>query len=88
MIGRFAPAYLDDDSGRPGWVSIVVGSAPTERLAPLARAWLFHGRLLVMAVIRQAVEDAPIAPEGDLADTDEDVLYRYYCGDGRRDSSG
>ncbi len=41
-----------------------------------------------MAVIRQAVEDAPIAPEGDLADTDEDVLYRYYCGDGRRDSSG
>ncbi len=69
-------------------MSIVVGSAPTERLAPLARAWLFHGRRLVMAVIRQAVEDAPIAPEGDLADTDEDVLYRYYCGDGRRDSSG
>lgn len=86
-IGPIAAVYLDD-AGRPAWVSILVdpggpgpgsGSGSVERLAPLARAWLYPGHRLVMTVIRRAVEAAPIAPPAHLGTDAEDLLVRYYA---------
>ncbi|MBW0089429.1 hypothetical protein I4I73_10590 [Pseudonocardia sp. KRD-184] len=77
-IGPVAAVYVDDVD-RPAWVSIVVEADGTERLAPLARSWLYPGHRLVLAVIRRAVEGAPVAPSGHLAAEEEDVLFRYYA---------
>jgi hypothetical protein len=67
-IGPVAAVYVDE-TDRPAWVSILVDSSEVERLAPLARSWLYPGRRLVVAVIRRAVEGAPVAPTGDPCPT-------------------
>lgn len=77
-IGPIAAVYVDE-ADRPAWVSIVVDSSEDERLAPLARSWLYPGHRLVMAVMRRAVEGAPVAPHGHLGGEEEDLLFRYYA---------
>lgn len=77
-IGPIAAVYVDE-ARRPAWVSVLVDPSPSERLAPLARSWLHPGNRLVMAVIRRAVEGAPIAPLGHLGAEEEDLLFRYYA---------
>jgi hypothetical protein len=77
-IGPIAAVYVDE-TDRPAWVSIRVDSFAGERFAPLARSWLYPGRRLVLAVIRRAVEEAPVAPAGHLGAEEEDLLFRYYA---------
>lgn len=78
-IGPIAAVYVDE-ADRPAWVSILVDpSSEVERLAPLARSWLYPGYRLVMAVMRRAVEEAPVAPSGHLGAEQEDLLFRYYA---------
>ncbi|GAA3231012.1 hypothetical protein GCM10017691_24540 [Pseudonocardia petroleophila] len=77
-IGPIAAVYVDE-TDRPAWVSILVDPADGERLVPLARSWLYPDRRLVVAVIRRAVEEAPVAPSGHLGAEEEDLLFRYYA---------
>ncbi|MBW0115808.1 hypothetical protein [Pseudonocardia abyssalis] len=77
-IGPITAVYVDE-ADRPAWVSILVDSFPSGRLAPLARSWLHPGHRLVMAVMRRAVEGAPVAPSGHLGTEEEDLLFRYYA---------
>lgn len=77
-IGPIAAVYVDE-ADHPAWISIFVDSSGVERLAPLARSWLYPGHRLVMAVMRRAVEGAPIAPLGHLGAEEEDLLFRYYA---------
>jgi hypothetical protein len=77
-IGPVAAVYVDD-ADRPAWVSLLVDSSDVERVAPLARSWLYPGHRLVMAVNRRAVEEAPTAPAGHLGADEEDLLFRYYA---------
>lgn len=77
-IGPVAAVYVDEEH-RPAWVSILVDPFAGERFAPLVRSWLYPDRRLVVAVIRRAVEEAPVAPAGHLGTAEEDLLLRYYA---------
>lgn len=78
-IGRAAQIYLDDQTGRPEWVTVQTGLFGTkETFVPLTRADLDDNGLTV-AFTKDAVKDAPnIDPDGHLSQDDERNLYQHY----------
>ncbi|HYT09777.1 MAG TPA: PRC and DUF2382 domain-containing protein [Mycobacteriales bacterium] len=78
-IGKVSQVYLDDQSGRPEWVTVRTGLLGTrESFVPLAAARL-DGDDLVLDVSKDKVSDAPqIDEDGHLSPQDEAELYRYY----------
>lgn len=79
-IGRAGQVYLDDESGRPEWVTVHTGLFGTrESFIPLMDAEVRDDGLAV-PFNKGAVKDAPnVDPEdGHLSREDEAELYRHY----------
>jgi uncharacterized protein (TIGR02271 family) len=78
-IGRVAQVYLDDETGRPEWVTVRTGLFGTkESFVPLAAARLERGELVVDAT-KEKVNGAPrIDEDGYLSEQQEAEIYRYY----------
>ncbi|KRE43004.1 PRC and DUF2382 domain-containing protein [Knoellia sp. Soil729] len=79
-IGEAGRVYLDDETGRPEWVTVRTGLFGTnESFVPLSSAELSDNRLTVTHD-KATVKDAPnVDPEdGHLSPEEEDQLYRYY----------
>lgn len=78
-IGKVGQIYLDDETGRPEWVSVNTGLLGlNESLVPLRDATLTDDRLEV-AYSKDKVKDAPnVEADSHLDETEEDELYRYY----------
>ena len=78
-IGKVGQIYLDDETGRPEWVSVNTGLFGfNESLVPLRDATLTDDRLDV-AYSKDKVKDAPnVEADSHLDETEEDELYRYY----------
>jgi hypothetical protein len=78
-IGRVSQVYLDDDTGRPEWVTVRTGLFGTkESFVPLAAARLERGDLVVDAT-KEKVNGAPrIDEDGHLSEQQEAEIYRYY----------
>lgn len=86
-IGRAGQVYLDDQTQRPEWVTVLTGLFGTkETFVPLADAD-FTGGELVVPYDKNRVKGAPNvdADGGHLSPDDEAELYRYY---GLDDSAG
>jgi uncharacterized protein (TIGR02271 family) len=84
-IGTAAQVYVDDQTGRPEWVTVKTGLFGTkESFVPLA-ASRFDGTDLVVDASKQQVSDAPkVDDDGHLSEQDEAEIYRYYgISDGR-----
>jgi uncharacterized protein (TIGR02271 family) len=79
-IGKVGQVYLDEDTGRPEWVTISTGMfGARESFAPLSGSSV-RGDQLVLAVSRELVKDAPnIANDGQLDGAEATALYQHYA---------
>src|ERR1700744_4616458 len=80
-IGPVGQVFLNDDTGRPEWVTVSTGLfGSRESVAPLYGAQAGDGELR-LGVTRQMIKDAPsVGAEGRLDGTDLDALYQHYSG--------
>ncbi|WP_432557461.1 PRC-barrel domain-containing protein [Granulicoccus sp. GXG6511] len=78
-VGRVQQVYLDDDSGRPSWVTVNTGFFGTnESLIPLEGAQI-NDDVLQVPFDKAVIKDAPhFDPGHHLDERDEDSLYDYY----------
>ena len=79
-IGKAGEVYLDDQSGRPEWVTVNTGLFGTnETFVPLADADLVDDGLRV-PFAKDVVKDAPnVDPDnGHLSHDEERALYQHY----------
>ncbi|NYJ05275.1 DUF2382 domain-containing protein [Petropleomorpha daqingensis] len=78
-IGSASEVYLDDESGRPEWVTVRTGLFGTkESFVPIRDADLTDDGVRV-PVSKDRVKDAPkIDADGHLSPEEEQELYRYY----------
>jgi uncharacterized protein (TIGR02271 family) len=78
-IGKAGQVYLDDQTGRPEWVTVNTGLLGTnESFVPLTEA-TFTGDRLEVAYSEDMVKDAPsVDAESHLDESEEAELYRYY----------
>jgi uncharacterized protein (TIGR02271 family) len=78
-VGTAGQVYLDDQTGRPEWVTVRTGLFGTkESFVPLHEADLSGDRITV-PFDKARVKNAPrIDPDGDLSPAEEDELYTYY----------
>jgi uncharacterized protein (TIGR02271 family) len=78
-IGSAAEVYLDDETGRPEWVTVRTGLFGTkESFVPIANADLTDDGVRI-PVSKDRVKNAPkIDTDGHLSPEEEQELYRYY----------
>lgn len=79
-IGRAGQVYLDDETGRPEWVTVHTGLFGTnESFIPLSDAQLSDDRVTV-PYTKDQVKDAPnVDPDnGHLSQDEERNLYQHY----------
>jgi uncharacterized protein (TIGR02271 family) len=78
-IGSASEVYLDDESGRPEWVTVRTGMfGMKESFVPIQDADLTDDGVRVR-VPKDKVKDAPkIDADGHLSPQEEQELYRYY----------
>jgi sporulation protein YlmC with PRC-barrel domain len=78
-VGGIGQVYLDDESGRPSWVTVKTGLFGTqESFVPLARADL-AGVDVVVPYDKETIKGAPrVDTEGSLSPQEEKRLYSYY----------
>jgi uncharacterized protein (TIGR02271 family) len=78
-LGTVSEVYLDDETGRPEWVTVRTGMFGTkETFVPLAQADI-TGEDLRVPYDKETVKNAPhIDSEGHLSPAEETELYRYY----------
>lgn len=79
-IGGIGEVYLDDQTGKPMWVTVHTGFFGLRTsFVPLAGARFSDDDHLVVAHHKDVVKDAPnISEDGHLDRSQEDELYRYY----------
>ncbi|RBY92770.1 DUF2382 domain-containing protein [Blastococcus sp. TF02A-30] len=78
-IGSASEVYLDDETGRPEWVTVKTGMFGTkESFVPIRDADLTDDGLRV-PISKERVKDAPkIDTDGHLSPQEEQELYHYY----------
>lgn len=82
-IGKAGRVYVDDQTGRPKWVSVETGLFGTRAsFIPLEGA-TFDGEQLTVPYDKGRVKGAPDLGDGDhLSPEDEETLNRYFSGGG------
>ena len=80
-IGKVTKVYLDDQTGQPLWVLVETGLFGTRQsLAPIHGSRL-DGELVVLAVSKDQVKDAPnIDSDAHISESEEDALRQHYRG--------
>ena len=78
-IGKVSQVYLGDDSGQPEWVLVETGLFGTKQsFAPIHGARV-DGEVVVLAVSKDSVKDAPnIDRDAHISESEEDALRQYY----------
>jgi hypothetical protein len=78
-VGKIGQVYLDDESGRPSWVTVKTGLFGTqESFVPLPGADL-EGVDVVVSYDKDTIKGAPrIDSDGSLTPQEEKLLYSYY----------
>lgn len=79
-LGGVAHVYLDDDTGRPSWVTARTGwFGARETFVPLEEASLENG-IIQIPYEEDFIKDAPTIHADERLDEDQqDRLYRYYA---------
>jgi len=78
-IGKVAQVFLDDQTGRPEWVTAKAGMFSGESFIPVAEASL-NGNELAVPFTEDEIKDAPRVrgEAGHLSEAEEARLYAYY----------
>jgi hypothetical protein len=79
-IGKVTKVYLDDRTGQPEWILVETGLFGTRQsFAPIRGSRFDGGQLVVLAVSKDQVKDAPnIDPDARISESEEDALRQYY----------
>jgi hypothetical protein len=80
-IGKISQVYNNDQTGQPLWVLVETGLFGTRQsFAPIHGSRL-DGELVVLAVSKDQVKDAPnVDSDAHLSDSEQDALRQYYTG--------
>jgi uncharacterized protein YrrD len=80
-IGKISQVYLDDQTGQPVWALVETGLFGTRSsFAPIHGSRL-DGELVVLAVSKDQVTQAPsVDRDAHLDDSEQDALRQYYRG--------
>jgi uncharacterized protein YrrD len=80
-IGKISQVYLDDQTGQPVWALVETGLFGTRQSFAPIHGSRFDGELVVLAVSKDQVKDAPnIDRDAHLSDHEQDALRQYYSG--------
>jgi uncharacterized protein YrrD len=81
-IGKISQVYLDEQTGQPQWLLVETGLLGTRQSFAPVHGSRFDGELVVLAVSKDQVKDAPnIDRDAHLSDSEQDELRQYYSGD-------
>jgi hypothetical protein len=80
-VGKITKVYADDQTGQPQWVLVETGLFGTRQSFAPIRGSRFDGELVVLAVSKDQVKDAPnIDQDAHLSHSEEQALRQYYSG--------
>lgn len=80
-IGKITKVYLDDQTGQPLWVLVETGLFGTRQSVAPIHGSRFDGDLVVLAVSKDQVKDAPnVDEDAHISESEEDALRQYYRG--------
>ena len=79
-IGKITKVYLDDQTGQPQWILVETGLFGTRQSFAPIRGSRFDGeQLVILAVSKDQVKDAPnIDQDAHISQSEEDALRQYY----------
>ena len=73
--------FLDEQTGQPQWVLVETGLFGTRHSLAPVRGSELDGELVVLAVSKDQVKDAPNVESGEeLSDSEQEALRQYYSG--------
>jgi hypothetical protein len=80
-IGKVSQVYNHDNTGQPLWLLVETGLFGTRHsFAPIHGARV-DGEVVVLAVSKDQVKDAPnVDKDAHISETEEDALREYYSG--------
>jgi uncharacterized protein YrrD len=80
-IGKISKVYLDDQTGQPQWVLVETGLFGTRDSFAPVHGSRFDEELVVLAVSKDQVKDAPsIDRDAHISDSEQGALRQYYRG--------
>jgi hypothetical protein len=80
-IGKISQVYLDDQTGQPLWVLVETGLFGTRQSFAPIHGSRFDDELVVLAVSKDQIKDAPnIDRDTQLSEGEQDALRQYYGG--------
>lgn len=80
-IGKISKLYSDDQTGQPLWVLVETGLFGTRQSFAPIHGSRIDGELVVLAVSKDQVKDAPnIDQDAHLSESEQDALRQYYSG--------
>ena len=80
-IGKITKVYDDDQTGRPRWILVETGLFGTRQSFAPVHGSRFDGELVVLAVSKDQVKDAPnIDSDAHVSESEQDALRQYYSG--------
>ena len=81
-IGKITKVYLDDQTRQPEWILVETGLFGTRQSFAPIRGSRFDGdQLVVLAVSKDQVKDAPdIDENARISQSEQDALRQYYRG--------
>ena len=80
-IGKISQVYLDDKTGQPLWVLVETGLFGTRQSFAPIHGSRCDGELVVLAVAKDQVKDAPnIDRDEQLSESEQDALRQHYSG--------
>ena len=79
-IGKITKVYRDEQTGQPVWVLVETGLLGTRKsFAPIHGSRLDGEQLVVLAVSKDQVKDAPdIDENAHISQSEQDALRQYY----------
>jgi len=80
-IGKITKVYDDDQTGQPRWILVETGLFGTRQSFAPIHGSRFDGELVVLAVSKDQVKDAPnIDSDAHVSESEQDALRQYYSG--------
>ena len=80
-IGKITKVYHDDQTGQPEWILVETGLFGTRQSFAPIRGSRLDGELVVLAVSKDQVKDAPnIDSDAHVSESEQDALRQYYSG--------
>jgi hypothetical protein len=80
-IGKITKVYDDDQTGQPLWILVETGLFGTRQSFAPVHGSRFDGELVVLAVSKDQVKDAPnIDSDAHVSESEQDALRQYYSG--------